>query len=78
MLQRSLTPQFLVLTPIGFPGINQGERDWGLGRWASWPVLGLLGLSSRGSTIQAERYLDEHPLKQLRSLDGVRKGSLAS
>lgn len=55
-----------------------GGKRWGLGRWASWPVLGLLGLSSGGSTIQAERYLDEHPLKQLRSPDGVRKGSLAS
>lgn len=55
----------------------RGKR-WGLGRWASWPVLGLLGLSSGGSTFQAERYLDMHPLKQLRSLDRLRKAALPS
>lgn len=77
VLQCSLTPQSLVLTPKGFPGINQGEemgpRKMGL-LASTWPS----GLSSGGSTFQAERYLDMHPLKQLRSLDRLRKAALPS
>ena len=37
-------------------------------------MLGLLGLSSGGSTIQTKRCVDVHTLKQLRSWDGVEEG----